>query len=437
MSSMALDREEVVSASYDEILRGLEEGHNVDTIYLDFSKAVDKVDKFILCKKMKRMGVFGKLGIWIHNFLSERVQVVLANGAKSSEARVTSGIPQGTVLGPLLFLVMINDMPEWVTESSVNIFADDTRVTKVIKDEEDIEKLQDDIIKVYKWLESNNLLFNSKKFELLRHGKDKNLQSSVHPKPNGTDIIEEKDVVRDLGVMMNNKADFTDHINKVCTKTSQKAGWVLRTFSCRSTSFMKMMWKSLIQGHIDYASQLYQPQQSGDLTRIENLLKNFTKKIPELKELNYWERLGKLKMNSQQRRFERYRIMYVWKVLEGLVPNPGINTSDLGTKGWLVKIPSLCTRSSARVRTLREASLNIHGACLFSALPKNIRDIKNCDVIQFKEKLDCFLSKIPDQPKMGTLIPDCCDQMTAQPSNSLVDQIRQQAARSRLTGRGT
>ena len=78
----------------------------------------------------------------------------------------------------------------------------------------------------------------------------------------------------------------------------------VKSFSCRSTSFMKMMWKSLIQGHVDYASQCYQPQQSGELTRIENIFKTFTKKIPEL---NYWECLGKLNMNSQQRRFERYR----------------------------------------------------------------------------------------------------------------------------------
>ena len=96
---------------------------------------------------------------------------MLANGARSSEARVTSGIPQGTVLGPLLFLMMINDLPECVTQSSVSIFADDTRVTKVIKDGTNIEKLQDDINHVYRWQENNNLLFNAKKFELLRHGK--------------------------------------------------------------------------------------------------------------------------------------------------------------------------------------------------------------------------------------------------------------------------
>ena len=199
-------------------------------------------------------------------------------------------------------------------------------------------------------------------------------------------------------------------------------------------NFDRFHWH--IQGHIDYASQLYQPLQSGNLTRIENLFKTFTKRIPEVRELNYWERLQKLKMNSQQRRFERYRAIYIWKVLEGLVPNPGVLMGELGPKGRLVKIPPLCPRSTARVRTLREASLNVHGARLFNSLPQSIRNMTNCDISMFKEKLDIFLSKIPDQPKIGNLIPDCCDQLTAQPSNSLVDRIRQETARGRLTARG-
>ena len=132
---------------------------------------------------------------------------------------------------------------------------------------------------------------------------------------------------------MNNKADFSDHVDKVCSKTSQKLGWILRAFSNRSTSFMTLMWKTLAQGHIDYSSQLYQPLQSGNLTRIEQLFKSYTKRIPEVRQLNYWERLKKLKMNSQQRRFERYRIIYIWKILEGLVPNPGVNQCDPVTKG--------------------------------------------------------------------------------------------------------
>ena len=127
----------------------------------------------------------------------------MANGAKSSEARVISGI-QGTVLGPLLFLVMINDLPDSVDDSMVSIFAEDT---KVIKEIDDIEKLQDDINRVYAWQEQNNLLFNSKKFELLRHGRNKALKSSIYTKPSGIDIIEEKEVVTDLGVKINNKAE--------------------------------------------------------------------------------------------------------------------------------------------------------------------------------------------------------------------------------------
>ena len=84
------------------------------------------------------------------------------------------------------------------------------------------------------------------------------------------------------------------------------------------------MWKSLIQGHIDHCSQLWQPLQSGDLQRIENHQKTYTKKIPQVRDVNYWERLNVLKNNSQQRRFERYRILYTWMILEGLAPNCGV-----------------------------------------------------------------------------------------------------------------
>ena len=200
---------------------------------------------------------------------------------------------------------------------------------------------------------------------------------------------------------------------------------------------MKTLFKSLIVPHVDYCSQLWMPIKSTSIQTIEKLQKDFFNRIPAIRELNYWERLAKLQMNSQQRRFERYRILYIWKVLEGLVPNPGVLTSDPGPKGRLVKIPSLCSKSSARVRTLREGSLSVHGARLFNALPQSIRDFRSCDIIQFNEKLDCFLSKIPDHPKIGTLVPDCCDYITAQPSNSLIDHIWQYTARAQGTRPGT
>ena len=106
--------------------------------------------------------------------------------------------------------------------------------------------------------------------------------------------------MRDLEIRFNDKATFDDHITKVCVKVTQKAGGVLRAFLCRKTNFMKLMWKQLIQPHIDSGSQLWQPVQSLNLKRIEKLQQNFSKKIFDLRDENYWTRLQILKMNSQQ-----------------------------------------------------------------------------------------------------------------------------------------
>ena len=114
---------------HEEILRILETGENIDVIYLDFLKAFDKVDIGILLRKAKALGISGKLGRWIHSFLTGRQQVVLVNGKKSKISDVISGVPQGTVLGPLLFLIYISDISDGV-KSSIKVYVDDTKVKK-------------------------------------------------------------------------------------------------------------------------------------------------------------------------------------------------------------------------------------------------------------------------------------------------------------------
>ena len=253
----------------------------MDTVYLDFSKAFDKVDQGIFMHKMRKLGIHGSIAIWIHNFLSERTQVLIGNGAKSTTSDVTSGVPQGTVLGPLLFLIMINDIDENITDSMISKFADDTMLTKVITLEEDLEKFQEDLEKLYKWAINNNMAFTGSKFELLRYGHNEELKNLTnYLTPEADDIIDVKDALGDLGIIMNDKATLTDHIDKVCSQVKQKSGWILCTFQCRRTGFLKQMWKSLVQGHIDYCSQLYQPLQSRNRERIEMLQKTFNKRIP-------------------------------------------------------------------------------------------------------------------------------------------------------------
>ena len=149
---------------------------------------------------------------------------------------------------------------------------------RAIKDEDDVEQLQTDLDKLYKWQENNNMLFNGNKFEILRYGNNTDLKNSTaYFTPDYEDVIEEKDTLRDLGIMITNDGKFSSHVEHVCSKVKQKSGWITRTFQCRKTWFMKFMWKTLVQCHIDYCSQLYLCS-PGDLQKVENLQRTCFKK---------------------------------------------------------------------------------------------------------------------------------------------------------------
>ena len=153
---------------------------------------------------------------------------------------------------------------------------------------------------------------------------------------------------------------------------------------------------------------------------IEKLFYNYTAKIPEVRDMDYWTRLEHLKMLSQERRMERYRILYVWKILEGYAPNCGIEVAQENPRlGRKVKIPSLVRNGRKSIQTLREQGFQINGARLFNILPKEIRDMKYHQE-DFKEALDEYLSGVPDQPRIGSMIPTATDRLTGRQSNSLL-----------------
>ena len=149
---------------YNYILSSiLEKNNNVDVIYLDFSKAFDKVDHQILLRKARNLGIGGKVIKWLEEFLTNRRQSVIVDGVKSNPTRVISGVPQGTVLGPLLFIIMINDICINI-QSEIFSFADDTRVLRSIHSTTDNTTLQTDLNTIYNYALTNNLTFNENKF---------------------------------------------------------------------------------------------------------------------------------------------------------------------------------------------------------------------------------------------------------------------------------
>ena len=153
--------------------------------------------------------------MWIHDYLSNRQQCVAVNGTTSNEAQIRSGLPQGSVLGPLPFLIHISDINYEIVDSTVSCFADDTRILLGIKDEEYTQMLQNDLHKLYKWADTNNMKLNANKFELLRYGKEQEIKSAITYKSYDDSNIDEKEQVRDLGIMMSNTATFTLHMRNI------------------------------------------------------------------------------------------------------------------------------------------------------------------------------------------------------------------------------
>jgi hypothetical protein len=245
--------------------------------------------------------------------------------------------------------------------------------------------------------------FSGDKFQLVRYGRNQEIkENTCYFNGDMEYIIAEVESCRDLGVTIENSAKFDLHIEQVCKKVRQKCGWVLRTFYSRDQQFLRHMFNTLIQPHIDYCSQLWTPEEGPQLDKVEKLLKNFTSKIPAVKELPYWERLRSLKMNSEQRRLERYKVIYTWKILQGMVPNCGIEVSESNERlGRRCKIPKLQKKATPAVQKLRDTSFQVSGPKLFNCLPKWLRNKRSLTIDEFKEKLDSILAKVPDEPRIG------------------------------------
>ena len=205
--------------------------------------------------------------------------------------------------------------------SLISSFADDTRVSRHMEDFEDIQLLRANLDAVYNWAESNNMEFNSDKFELLRYRlRGYTVQNLVGYNSNIGSEIEEAHV-KDLVVKLSSDATFSGLIGEKVTSVKTKIGWVLRTFRTRERQPKLALWKQLILCDLDYCSQLWIPSKTGDIQALELLQRSYLRCISGMQGLNYWEQLGELKLYSLERRRERYIAIYIWRIFEGHVPN--------------------------------------------------------------------------------------------------------------------
>ena len=398
---------------YDYIIKNLLNNNETDTIYLDYSKAFDRVDHNILIQKLKNIGIRGKLCDWIENFLSERTQVVVVDGILSYVANVVSGVPQGTVLGPLLFLIFSNDLENYVNSCNISSFADDTRISRPISISNDSQFLQSDLHSVAQWSSMNNMKLHEDKFVYLNF----NTRSTKFPLANlpfhndffkyetsEGELLEPSSSVTDLGITLTDKLNWSLHVTEITKTAKRKAGWSLSIFKDRSPYVMKTLYKSLIRSHLEYACPLWIGLSKGDIQRLEAIQRYFTNKITCPAEVdNYWDRLKFLKMMSLQRRRERYAILHMWKLLKNKISNDlDIRFTESRRHGITAEVPPIQRSSNSKAKSLYELSFAVKGPQLWNIVPKDIKMIDN--LTNFKSKLDNFLYSIPDRPPVAGYI---------------------------------
>ena len=398
----------------------MEQGNGVDVIYTDFSKAFDKVETGVLLHKLKECGIGGRVGTWVSAFLdsSSRQQAVVVDGRVSSLSPVTSGVPQGTVLGPVLFLIHIRDIAVGLSQdTTASSFADDTRVQRGIHSVADCSTLQADLNVIYNWASRVNMHFNGDKFECLRLWPNPSSAPVYdYHGPTG-EVIEVKKSLKDLGVTLSSDLSFKLQVEKTVAAASKLAGWGLRSFRRRSLGTMRTIWKSLVQPKLDYCSQFWSPGDQDSINRIESVQRHFLSHVPSLQNLDYWEKLKEFRSFSQERRRERYMVIFLWKMSQGMVKGYDMNfTCALNRRGRTAVPREVVRSSSTLVKKARESSLGVKGANIFNLLPVNIRNIDAENADTFKKKLDTFLNLIPDQPTSAGL-------GRSAESNSLLHQI--------------
>ena len=275
-----------------ECIKKVANGDVVDSIYIDFSKAFDTVPHRRMLGKLEAYDIRGNSLSWIKGFLYDRTQEVVVNGTKSEPGSGISGIPQGSVLGPLLFVVYINDLLDNISSAGL-MFADDTKIFRLISSREDALELQSDIAKLEDWSNTWQLRFNPDKCHVLSLGKFENIKYT-HRYVVYNNEIEHVFDEKDLGVTIDSELKFDDHIAKKVRVANAIVGQIRQSFSYLDCDTFRRIYTAFVRSHLEYGQTIWSPYLLRNINAVENVQVRATKLVDGLGKLEYSERLKRL-----------------------------------------------------------------------------------------------------------------------------------------------
>ena len=305
----------------EEVSVGLEEGITTDVVVMDFAKAFDRVNHSLLTHKLAQYGVQGLVNNWISNFLAERSQCVVVEGERSGPISVRSGVPQGSVLGPCLFLAYINDLPDRVSSVS-RLFADDTLLHRLMKSIQDHQAIQEDLKELEKWEEEWKMDFHPKKCNVLPISRStKKTISTCENYILHNETLEQVTETKYLGVTLQSNLSWDKHINTICTKANKMLGLLRRNLKTAPAKTKELGYKALVRPVLEYASSVWDPHCKKDIDKIEKIQRraarfvlNRYKKVDSVSSM-----LKDLKWETLEKRRKKARLTMFYKIHNGQV----------------------------------------------------------------------------------------------------------------------
>ena len=308
---------------YDFVTDKIDKNMIVDAVFFDLSKAFDKIPHDLLIQRLHGHGISGTLLAWIENFLSKRFQRVRVGNSISNLLPVSSGVIQGSVLGPLLFNCFINDIDTLLEHCSILKYADDLRIFRASPKHDsalvDLQmKLQQDINSIFNWAKSSKMSFNVKKCFYVTFGRSSENFTRFYEIDNT--IVPDKSCFNDLGVTVTTTPfSFNNHMDTTVTKAFTKLGILNRVFSVKSQNSILRLYKAFVRPTIEYASVIWSPYTISYQSKVERVQKRMCRIIPGIRDLPYNKQVASLGILSLQARRLRFQLIIMYKMFNNLI----------------------------------------------------------------------------------------------------------------------
>ena len=369
-----------------ELVDTVADGGQIDVVIMDFAKAFDKVPYQRLLGKLHHYGIQGSTLNWIDAFLSDRTQKVIVDGEASEPAPVTSGVPQGSVLGPILFLCYINDLPEQVS-SRCRLFADDSILYREIRTPQDSRVLQEDLDALAAWEEKWGMAYHPDKCTVLRITRKK--QPTVTSYSLRGHQLETVDHATYLGVEIADDLSWKKHITKVKNKATKTLGFVRRNVTTSSIKAKTLAYQSLVRPQLEYSAAVWHPH-TEDLTNTLEMVQRRAARYV----LNQYARtasvtamLQRLEWEALQDRRKKLRLALMFKIINQIVAIP----AEPYFKPVTRRTRSHHTLKFQQISTTKayhQASFFISTIPLWNAAPASLVEAASLEV--FKQELAKF-----------------------------------------------